>query len=380
MPTESQPSQDPRIDLVRGTAVLTIRLSGTWRVSQSLPPVALVRRELDEYRPERIELDARDVVAWDSALVSFADRVERLASAAGATVDRSGLPPGVQRLVALARATPARAAAPREPPPSTVARIGLWTIDHGRGVRRVVGWVGELSIAFAALVAGRARFRRSELHLQMQLAGANAFGIVSLVAGLVGLILAFIGGIQLQRFGATVYVADLVGIAIVREMGAMMAAIVVAGRTGAAFAAELGTMRVNQEIDAFTTLGISPVQFLVLPRVLAVTLMMPLLCIYADLMGVLGGAVIGIGVMHIEPRVYLDATLDAVSYADLFGGIFKATVYGFLVGAAGCFEGLGAGRTAAGVGKAATSAVVDGIVLVIAACAVFAIIFYRLGI
>ena len=194
-----------------------------------------------------------------------------------------------------------------------------------------------------------------------------------------GLIIAFIAAVQLQSFGATLYVANLTGIAMVRELGPVMTAIIVAGRTGAAFAAELGTMRVTQEIDAITTLGLSPVEFLVLPRVLAVTLMMPFLCVYADLIGVLGGAVVGVGVLHIPPGLYLDQTVHAVSLTDLFGGLLKATTYGFLVGAAGCFMGLRAGRSATAVGRAATSAVVAGIVLVIVACGLYAVLFYRLG-
>jgi phospholipid/cholesterol/gamma-HCH transport system permease protein len=165
----------------------------------------------------------------------------------------------------------------------------------------------------------------------------------------------------------------------VRELGAVMAGIVLAGRTGAAFAAELGTMRVTQEIDALTTLGLSPVEFLVLPRVIAVTLMMPLLCVYADLVGVIGGAAVGIFAMDVPPRLYYQQTVHAVHLSDLVGGMIKATTYGFLIGAAGCFTGLRSGRTAAAVGRAATSAVVAGIVLVIVACGLFAVISYRLG-
>jgi len=298
----------------------------------------------------------------------------------GVAVDRRGLPAGVQRLLALAEATPKRATKAVKPAPTWLARIGTHAVDRTDGVKNIVGWVGELTVAFARLIIGRAKFRSSDLFVQIQLTGARALGIVSLVAALVGLILAFVGAVQLQRFGATIYIADLVGVAMVREMGAVMAAIVVAGRTGAAFAAELGTMRVTQEIDALTTLGISPAEYLVLPRLIAVTLMLPLLCLYADLLGVVGGAVVGIGVMDIAPRIYFDQTIAAVSVGDLLGGVFKATAYGFLIGAAACFEGLRSGRTAAAVGKAATSAVVEGIVLVIAACGLFAVLFYLLGI
>jgi phospholipid/cholesterol/gamma-HCH transport system permease protein len=371
----------PRLVITRPEhGLLELQLSGTWRISESVPDAALVRREIDAERPDRMVFDTREIVAWDSALVAFAARVVAIARTNTVIPDRTGLPAGVQRLVTLAEATPARAARIEKPPPSLLARIGSGALDRGGDVIKILDWIGELAVAFARLAIGHARLRRRDVALQMQLTGAQALGIVSLVVGLLGLILAFVGAVQLEKFGATLYVADLVGIAVVREMGAVMAAIVVAGRTGAAFAAELGTMRVTQEIDALTTLGISPTEFLVLPRVIAVTLMMPLLCIYADLVGVLGGAVVGIGVMQISPRVYIAETIGAVSLGDLFGGVFKATAYGFLIGVAACFEGMRSGNTAAGVGKAATSAVVDGIVLVIAACGLFAVVFYELGI
>jgi len=371
----------PQLRLARpAPGSLEVQLAGAWHVGGATPDIAAVRTALDAERPSQIVFDARAIVAWDSALVSFAAEVVELASTAGVAVDRRGLPAGVQRLLALAEATPKRPPAPASPPPSRVARIGTRVIGRGHGVIHVIAWVGELTIALARLVRGRARFRRRELFLEIERTGARALAIVSLVAALVGLILAFVGAVQLQRFGATIYIADLVGVAMVREMGAVMAAIVVAGRTGAAFAAELGTMRVTQEIDALTTLGISPVEFLVLPRVIAVTLMLPLLCVYADLVGLLGGALVGVGVMGITPRIYYDQTIAAVSIGDLLGGLVKATTYGFLIGAAACFEGLRSGRTAAAVGNAATSAVVDGIVLVIAACGVYAVVFYLLGI
>jgi phospholipid/cholesterol/gamma-HCH transport system permease protein len=269
-------------------------------------------------------------------------------------------------LLVLVEATPAQRPPASKRPPSALARLGLRALARRDAANSVLIAVGELTVALGKLVLGRAKFGRSDLFVQMQSTGVHALGIVGLVNGLVGLIIAFIAAVQLQSFGATLYVANLTGIAMVRELGPVMTAIIVAGRTGAAFAAELGTMRVTQEIDAITTLGLSPVEFLVLPRVLAVTLMMPFLCVYADLIGVLGGAVVGVGVLHIPPGLYFDQTVHAVSLTDLFGGILKATTYGFLIGAAGCFMGLRAKRSAAAVGKAATSAVVAGIVLTIA--------------
>jgi phospholipid/cholesterol/gamma-HCH transport system permease protein len=383
---ESGPSAPPpRLKLTRPAAGgLVVELGGTWQVGEATPPATLVEREIereiDAGHPDHVQFDTREVVAWDSALVAFAARVLTSARAAGATVDRSGLPAGVQRLLVLIEATPAQRPSASKPPPSALARIGLRTLARRDAANSVLIAIGELTMVLGKLVLGRAKFRRSDLFVQMQSTGVRALGIVGLVNGLVGLIIAFVSAIELQSFGASLYVANLTGIAMVRELGPVMTAIIVAGRTGAAFAAELGTMRVTQEIDAITTLGLSPVEFLVLPRVLAVTLMMPLLCVYADLLGVLGGAVVGVGVLHIPSRLYFDQTVHAVSLTHLFGGMLKATTYGFLIGAAGCFIGLRAGRSASAVGRAATSAVVAGIVLTIMACGLFAVLFYRLGV
>jgi phospholipid/cholesterol/gamma-HCH transport system permease protein len=201
-----------------------------------------------------------------------------------------------------------------------------------------------------------------------------------LISFLVGLILAFVGAIQLQQFGASIYVADLVGIAMVREMGAMMTAIVMAGRTGASYAAQLGSMKVSQEIDALTTMGISPLEFLVLPRMIALALMMPLLCLYSDLMGIVGGAAVGVSMLDLSARVYFQETFHAVALGDLAGGIFKASVYGLLIALSGCLRGMQTGNSSSAVGESTTAAVVTSIVFIISACGMFAVLFYILGI
>jgi phospholipid/cholesterol/gamma-HCH transport system permease protein len=193
----------------------------------------------------------------------------------------------------------------------------------------------------------------------------------------VGTILAFMGSVQLQQFGAQIYVADLVGLAMVLELGAMMTAIIMAGRTGAAFAAQLGTMRVNQEIDALTTLGISPMEFLVVPRLLALVLMVPLLTVYADLMGILGGAVISAGMLDISYEAYFGRAQAALSLTAFAQGLVKSAVYGVLVALSGCLRGMQSGRSAAAVGAAATSAVVTGIVCIIVASALLTVIFHE---
>jgi phospholipid/cholesterol/gamma-HCH transport system permease protein len=201
-----------------------------------------------------------------------------------------------------------------------------------------------------------------------------------LISALVGLILAFVGAVQLLMFGAQIYVANLVGIAIVRVMGPIMTGIIMAGRTGAAFAAELGTMQVNEEIDALRTLGISPMEFLVLPRMLALALMMPLLCLYADLIGILGGLLVGMGMLDLDPVVYFNQTREAVSLKHFWIGLFHSVIFGVLVALAGCLRGMQCGRSASAVGHAATSAVVTGIVSIIVATAIITFICNILGI
>ena len=208
----------------------------------------------------------------------------------------------------------------------------------------------------------------------MQECGPQAIGIVALINFLIGLILAFVGATELTRFGASIYVADLVGIATVREMGCIMTGIIICGRTGAAFAAQLGTMKVNQEIEAFQTFGISPVEFLVLPRMLALILMMPLLCLFADLISIAGGFLISTLMLHITPALYLHRTVEAITLGSFLLGVFKGAYFGILIALTGCLRGIQCGTNAAAVGQATTSAVVTGITAIIASDGVFAVI------
>jgi phospholipid/cholesterol/gamma-HCH transport system permease protein len=234
----------------------------------------------------------------------------------------------------------------------------------------MVNFLGEATVAFGRFLTGRAWFRRSDFMLLLQECGAHALPIVSLISVLVGLILAFVGAIELKMFGAQIFVADVVGIGMVRIMGAIMTGVIMAGRTGAAFAAQIGTMQVNEEVDALQTLGISPVEFLVLPRMVALIVMMPLLCLYADLMGILGGIVVGTGMLDLSLTQYLNRTREAVTMAHLWIGLFHSAVFGVLVAMAGCLRGMQCERSASGVGEATTSAVVTSIVAIVVATAV----------
>ena len=360
---------------------LVLRLSGAWTIHERLPSVDDVERELEAGGAvRRLLFDTECLAAWDSALLTFLLRVAAQADGRGVAACRGGLPEGVRRLLTLAMAVPERrdtgTAAARL---SWLARVGLATLEGVRDAGVTLTFVGAVSIAFARSLLGRARYRRSDFLLVLQEVGAQALPIVSLISFLVGVILAYVGAIQLRQFGAQVYVADLVGIGMTREMGAMMAAVIMAGRTGAAFAAQLGTMQVNEEIDALTTLGISPIEFLVLPRMLALAVMMPLLALYADLLGLLGGMAVGVGMLDLGVVEYYLRTIGAIGLDDCVAGLIKASVFGVLIAMAGCLRGIQCGRSSAAVGAATTSAVVTGIVLIIVSDAATTVIFDLIG-
>jgi len=359
---------------------LALRLSGSWRMQDHLPLPAAVEAELaGATSARRLSFDAGGVDAWDTGLLIFVLSVQDAAKSLGFTVERAGLPEGVRKLLDLAAAVPERDTKRGGAPPPFLARVGRGALSGLSGAREMITFVGESTIALGHAMLGRARFRRVDLMLNIQEAGVNALGIVSLISFLIGLILAFVGAIQLRQFGAQIYIADLVAIGMAREMGAMMAAIIMAGRTGAAFAAQLGTMRVNEEIDALSTMGISPFEFLVLPRMLGLILMMPLLTVYANLVGIFGGAVVAVGMFKVGVVPYWHHTWNAVGLDDFAAGLIKSVVFGVLIAIAGCLRGMQSGRSSAAVGLAATSAVVTGIVFVIVSDAILTVVYDAIG-
>ena len=361
---------------------LVIRLVGAWSLRAGIPSTADVQGQVASTGISRgVAFDSRELTSWDSSVLTFLVEVSELCRQRSIPMDREGLPVGVQKLLALAEAVPERKGARREvTEASFLERLGTGTLGLAGSAKEMLAFLGDMTVTFLALFRLKARYRASDLFLLIQQCGAQALPIVTLISFLVGVILAFVGAVQLKQFGAQIYVADLVGIAMMREMGAMMTGIIMAGRTGAAFAAQLGTMKVTQEVDALTTAGFSPLEFLVLPRVMALILMMPLLCLYADFVGVIGGAVIGVGMLDLSWTTYFNETANAISLTDISGGVFKASVYGVLIALSGCLRGLQCGNSSSAVGDAATSAVVTGIVAIVMACGIFAVVFYILGI
>jgi phospholipid/cholesterol/gamma-HCH transport system permease protein len=361
---------------------LLVRLAGNWRIGRRLPSADEVQKQIDSGPCiQRVAFSTEGLTDWGSGLLTFLIEVIRQCSRKKIRVEKAGLPIGAVKLIALTSAIPEEKGSKREGIREPfLSRIGENAIAFSRSAGEVLGFIGEAFMALMRLLKGKARFRRADFVLTIQQCGVQALPIVSLISLLVGLILAFIGAIQLMMFGAQVYVASLVGIAMVRVMGAIMTGIIMAGRTGAAFAAQLGTMQVNEEIDALKTLGISPLEFLVLPRMLALVLMMPLLCLYADLMGILGGLIVGVGMLDLSAMEYFNQTKASVTLNHFWIGLFHSAVFGVLVALAGCLRGLQCGRSASAVGDAATSAVVTGIVSIIVATSIITIICNVLGI
>jgi phospholipid/cholesterol/gamma-HCH transport system permease protein len=359
-----------------------VRLFGDWTLAAPLPDAAAVVGELGRLgKVERLAVDTSELGRWDSVLPAFLLEVARTAPGKGAVLVADGAPEGLQRLLAIALAVPPRGdtdgAAAR---PWFVVRVGQAFLRRWDGIFDAVRFIGEVILAVGAFLRGKAQFRTEDVARVFYSAGPAALPIVTLIGLLAGFILAFSGGNQLELFGAQIYVANLVTTGVAQEMGPLMAAVIIAGRTGAAFAAELGMMQVNRETDALRTLAVDPIQYLVVPRMLALMLMLPLLALYANLMGILGGGIIGVTVFGINALQYSQQMRVMIGIEDFAGGIFKAAVFGIIVAVAGCLRGMRCGQDAAAVGNAATSAVVTSIVGIVVADALISVLFHVLGI
>ena len=326
-----------------------------------------------------LRVEAAEDWRWGSVEAAFLARVVRELGREIGDSPLVGVPAELGKLLALAvvRPTPDNGAKP----------TSNWISGLGSSVRRNVGalstfvaMLGEVVRLVPRFVIARAKVRGAEVFEVLAESSSRALTIVAVVNLLIGAILAFVGAVQLGRFGAGIYVADLVGIASVRELTPIATAIVLAGRTGASFAARIATMQGNEEIDALTTLGVSPIEFLVLPRVIALTLLMPLLYVYGCTFAILGGMWVSVPILDLSSAAYFVELREAVGGANFAIGGLKAAVFGALVALLGCHYGLQADRSAAGVGYATTSAVVASIVGIIALDAVFAVCANALGV
>ncbi len=381
--SESDDNRRPRWRLEsrrRGDDGLELIFSGHWCLREGLPSSAALAVDLEE-GVRSLTCRAAELAEWDSGLPALLAGLLRLCEDRGIKVDCADMPAGVRHLLAMAFAVPEQrhdtTGADRE---NLVWQVGKATLEFLRGWPEMLRFLGEVSLSLGRLLTGRAQFRRSDFWLEVEEVGPNALVIVSVISFLVGLILAYLGADQLRLVGAQIFIADLVAIGMVREVGALMTGIIIAGRTGAAFAAQLGTMQVNEEIDAFRVLGISAVDFLVLPRMLALMVMVPLLTLYAAFVGMLAGALVSVWIFNIGFFEYYTETLRALELKHFAVGLSKGGVYGAMVAFAGCLRGMQCGRSAAAVGEAATSAVVTAILLITIMASLMTILYYRLGI
>jgi phospholipid/cholesterol/gamma-HCH transport system permease protein len=359
----------------QGSTLLAL-LSGEWNIEQPPPrfePLADHALASDGARAEAVRnvgFDAAALGTWDSSLLVFLLQAEAFCAARSLELDTTGLPERANRLLALARTVPERAADEAPPRLSPVARLGTAALSVWDDAVAAVAFLGAVTGSFGRLLLRRTQLRWRDFWVVVQSNGAGALPIVGLIALLVGVIIAFLGVVVLRRFGAGYYVSYLVGFGMLREMGALMTGIIMAGRTGAAFAAELGSMKITEEIDAYTTLGISPIDHLVMPRMLGLFVMMPLLVIYADFVGIVGGMLVAVALLDLSPTQFMGGLLSAVTLSDAVLGVFKGSVFGVIIGLSGCMKGLQTGSDAGAVGRSATSAVVMGITLIIVANAV----------
>ncbi len=365
---------------VSDNKVATGIIKGDWVFGNVVPDFMQVIKQLQQLNCVQLSLKGDQLGNWDSRFVLFLYELEAYCQEKNIVLDMTDLPSATQGLLKQASAFPVRESGQKtNQNVSLIAQLGEQSRHLYKQTLLMLTFVGEVYFSSMRLLRGKACFRLQDLWLIMQECGPKALPIVTLISLLVGLILAFVGAMQLQLFGAQIYVANLVGLGMAREMGAMMTAIIMAGRTGAAFASQLGSMQVNEEIDALETLGISPIDFLVLPRMLALIIMLPLLCLYADFMGILGGLLVCVSLLDISVIEYLVQTKSALDLSDFYTGLIKSSVFGVLVALSGCLSGMQCGRSSSSVGDAATAAVVAGIVSVVVADATLTVVYQIIG-
>jgi phospholipid/cholesterol/gamma-HCH transport system permease protein len=357
-----------------------LAVSGDW-VAQSGHIPAFPRDALQTVaQRQTLTFTMTGIGTWDSGLIAFLWDARREANASGITIDDSGLPEAAQKLLGLLVDTPPETTPAMRPRRFLLAWIGGGTLALLSSLGSTSTLLGETVRAGALAPFGRARVRTVDILANLRDAGPSALLIVSVVNFLVGAILAFVGAAQLAKFAAGAYVANLVGLALVREMAPVMTAIVMAGRTGGAYAARIATMQGGEEIDALKVIGIPVVDYIVLPSILSLVVTMPFLYLYGCLVGIIGGLVVASAMLGITGASYIHQTLSAVPLSQFEFGFVKSIAFALLIGVTGCHIGLKAGRSSADVGTAATQAVVVGIVGVIAMDAVFAVIANALGI
>jgi len=381
MPMESLPngqlSASIRAD-VSAEGLLTIAIEGRLDSKTTGKIWREAVRILDRASTTRIVVDGSRIDYCDGSGIALFVELCRRQQRAGRELEIRGLQNESQRL--LDQFDPNEFQEPQiEKAAGFLEEIGQTTVRVWEDTRALVTFVGELGVALVLALFNPRQVRWKDALLVAETAGVNAFPIIALISFLIGLIMAFQSAIPMRQFGAEIFVANLIGLSMLRELGPLMTAIILAGRSGSAFAAELGTMKVNEELDALTTMGLDPVHFLVVPRVISAVLMTPLLALFADLLGLVGGAVVLLS-LGFPLITYINQVLSAVTFGDLLGGLVKSFVFGILVAGIGCLRGLQTGTGASAVGESTTRAVVTGLLFIIITDGIFSVAYYYLGI
>jgi phospholipid/cholesterol/gamma-HCH transport system permease protein len=336
--------------------------------------------ELDRTSPEQVIVDASEIEYCDGSGIGYLFGLRQRQEKNGGGLEIRGLQAEFQQLLDLFDPSEFEDSPEIQPGPvSFFEKIGRSTCRICEEAYTFLEFLGEAGVAMVKALLNPKQVRWKDAFLVAETAGVDALPVIALIGFLMGLIMAFQAAIPMRQFGAVIYVANLVGLSMVRELGPLMTAIVLAGRSGSAFAAELGTMKVNEEIDALITMGLDPVRFLVVTRILAAVIMTPLLTLFADLIGVMGGSIVLLS-MGYSLDTYLKQIFSMVTYVDLLGGLFKSIVFGLLVAGIGCLRGLQTEIGASAVGESTTRAVVGGIVLIVVTDGIFSVVYYYLGI
>ncbi len=386
MPNNSSPqvSGEPLATIrvhTSGTGTLTFTIAGRLDSTSTGSVWREAMEALQQTSPTSVVVDVSKIEYCDMSGISLLVELRRLQKKRGGDLEIKNLRAEFRRLLDLFDPSAVEGVLDlgKAKPTSFTEEIGRWTVKVWEDLFTLVAFVGELGAALLAALVKPQRVRWKDALVVAETAGVNALPIVALISFLVGLIMAFQAAIPMRQFGVEIFVADLVGLSMVRELGPLMTAILLAGRSGSAFAAELGTMKVTEEIDALTTMGLDPVRFLAVSRVLAALVVTPLLTVFSNLLGVLGGSVVLLS-MGYPLITYFNQILSSVDYVDFLGGLIKAFVFGILVAGIGCLRGLQTKTGPSAVGESTTRAVVSGIILIVIADGVFSVLYYYLGI
>lgn len=365
--------------IVDGT-VLKLELSGDYLKYDDNAAIGGLYEAASRKNTESVEVQAAGLGEWDSTLLVILFQLQKISRSRQIPLRLRQLPPGLKQLLELAFSVDRKPVAESNETAGLLERVGNWGIATAEGIRKGGGFLWKTVVSFWNFVNGMSVMRRVDFLFALEDCGYKALPIVSLISFMVGLILAFVGAVQLKTFGAEIYVASLVTIGMTRIMGAIMTGIIMAGRTGASYAATIGTMQVNEEIDALKTMGIAPVDFLMLPRLMALVLTMPILVMWADFMGMFGGGFVGVTMLGIPFQKYWELSVNAISLNNFLVGIFHGLVFGVVIAVCGCYYGVYCGRNADSVGVATTKAVVSAIVWMIVMTGIITVVCEVLGI